>query len=443
MNDKKPNVILIYPNQDYAAMAELHRAHRFPNINMRPRPMLNVGMLYIVAAIRDICNVQYIDNNIHKLSTADLVEYIEQQKPDIVGFGGTLTEWTQAKNIAIAIRESCPNTITAYGGPNASANPEKHVHYFDYVFRGWAEESFRQFILNYQQKKQLPNIDGVCFDPKFRHSGHVFIRHSATDIDVNQIRYPARNVVDLHSYKREQFPSVCKSPVDIVCASRGCPFSCKFCSSKSIWNQAYKMRDVYAVVEEVRMMQRLYGTKTVHFREDNLTANKTYLESICKGLEPLGIDWICQSRVNALDRDTIRMMKVTGCKVICCGFESANDETLAYIDKGFCFDDVVHTIDNLEREKMHYSGGFLVGVLNEGEEEIKRTLEFTRAVSQLNHSFVPRGAGRFVGWPTSETYKEIIDNGLVAYNWCDGEQLIPNTYKLIAKQVEDCMRRYW
>ena len=308
----------------------------------------------------------------------------------------------------------------------------------------WAEESFHNFILQYRSGGHEGSgvIDGLCYGDHAADSN--VIEPPCTDIDVDQIIYPARNVVDLHSYKREQFPSVCKSPVDIVVASRGCPFKCTFCSSKSIWNQAYKMRAVDAVVEEVRMMQRLYGTRTIHVRDDNTTANSSFLSELCKCLEPLGIDWICQSRVNALDRDTIRMMKAAGCKVVCIGFESINDETLQAVDKGFHAEDVVHTIDLLEQEKMFYSGGFLVGCLSEGEAEIKATLEFTKAVSQLNHSLVPRGAGRFVAWPTSEMYNEVLANPeLIAYDWQNGEQLIVNTYKLSAKQVEAAIARYW
>ena len=137
------------------------------------------------------------------------------------------------------------------------------------------------------------------------------------------------------------------------------------------------------------------------------------------------------------------MMKKSGCKVICAGFESANDPTLQYIDKGFQFKDVVHAIENLEREEMVYGGGFVVGAPNEGEKEIEKTLLFTRNVSQLPHSFVPRGAGRIVGWPVSEMYNEMLANDLVEYNWQDGECLIPRTYKLSAKQVESCIARHW
>jgi radical SAM superfamily enzyme YgiQ (UPF0313 family) len=253
--------------------------------------------------------------------------------------------------------------------------------------------------------------------------------------------YPARNAVNLSSYKRKQFDLT--PPTDIVVASRGCPFNCSFCSSKSIWNRCYHLRTAEEVLDEIKWMIELYGTKSIHFREDNLVINQDFLEKLCKGLKELGIGWLCQARIDVLDKKMVRMMKDSGCKVICCGFESANDSTLEYIDKGFTFKKVCDTIKMFEEVGMQYSGGFMVGVLNEGEGEIKKTLEFVKRVSRFPYSLIPRGAGRFVGFPVSKTYNEMLEKNLVAYNWQDGELLIPNTYKLSAKQVEDCIERYW
>jgi radical SAM superfamily enzyme YgiQ (UPF0313 family) len=424
-------VILVYPNQTRESFISMARKHRYFNIKPRPFPMINLGMLYLYNAIKDICEVKYIDNNVHKLSTQDLTNWIINQEPDIAAFGGTITEWTEAKNVSAELQKK--NIITVYGGSNATANPEKHVKYFDFVFRGWAEETLRQFILTYGEKYFWQKINGLCCNN--------IINKPNLNCDLHKLKYPARDQVDLNCYRRSQFGL--PEPVDIVVASRGCPFACRFCSSKSIWDQKYLMRPVDDVLWEVKYMMEVFGTKTIHFREDNLTVNKNWLAELCKGLKELKVNWLCQSRVTAVDKETVLMMKDTGCKVICFGFESANDSTLEYINKGFTFGDICKLIQTMEECQMLYSGGFMVGVLNEGEKEISKTLAFTRTISKYPHSKIPRGAGRFVGWPMSETYKEIIDNDLVAFNWESGEQLIPHTYKLKANKVENCIARYW
>lgn len=417
-------VILVYPNQVPESFIPMTRKHRYFNIKPRPFPMINLGMLYLYNAIKNICDVTYIDNNIHKLSTQDLTEWILIQKPDVVGFGGTITEWTQAKDVASTLSKK--NIITIYGGANATANPQKHVKYFDFVLRGWAEETFKEFILGITPK-------GLCWDNNIDDTNLI--------CNIDKLKYPARDQVDLNCYRRSQFGL--PEPVDIVVASRGCPFSCKFCSSKSIWNQRYLMRSADEVLWEVRYMQEVFGTRTIHFRDDNITINKTWLEELCRGLKDLKVNWICQSRVDTVDKKTILMMKDAGCKVICYGVESANDETLEYIGKGFTFEQACETLSIMQECEMLFSGGLMAGLLNEGEKEIQNTLFFARRISELKYSRFPRGAGRFVSWPTSPLYKKIIEDNLIAYNWEDGEQLIPNTYKLTASQVENCIARYW
>lgn len=428
-------VILIYPNQDYEAFAELMLTHNFTTVHPRPNPMISLGMLYLVGELKRMggIDIAYVDNNSYKFTVDQLVAWIKGQNPDILCLGGTLSEWTQAKDIAKHFEGT--KTTTIYGGPNASANPEKHVKYFDFVFRGWAEEGIKRFVQAFLlgDFEAFESIKGLCWKEH--------IVPPALDININKIGYPARNAVSLKSYKRKQFDVI--TPIDIVVASRGCPFDCSFCSSKSIWNRCYKVRYAKDVIEEIKFMRDTYGTNAIHFREDNLVINQLFLEELCAGLKELQMKWICQARIDVLNKRMVKTMKDSGCEVICCGFESANDSTLEYIDKGFTFKQVCDAIQMFEDVGIQYSGGFMVGVLNEGEKEIKNTLEFVQRVSKLPHSRIPRGAGRFVGFPVSKTYNEMLENDLVAYNWQEGELLIPNTYKLSAKQVEKCIERYW
>ena len=103
----------------------------------------------------------------------------------------------------------------------------------------------------------------------------------------------------------------------------------------------------------------------------------------------------------------------------------------------------IDAIELCEKVGMNWSGGFMAGVINEGEEDIKRTFEFVNKVSSYEHSFLPNGAARFLGFPVSETYFQMIDEGLVAYDWLDGELLIPRTKHLTDKKVERIFDKHY
>ncbi len=133
----------------------------------------------------------------------------------------------------------------------------------------------------------------------------------------------------------------------------------------------------------------------------------------------------------------LKKMKDAGCIGISFGFESANNHTLEYLNKGITVEESIKAIDICEKVGMNWSGGFMVGCPNETEEDIKKTLKFVRQIHQYTHSYLPPGAAQFLGFPVSETYFEMLNDDLVEYNWQDGELLIPGTRHISAKEVEE------
>jgi anaerobic magnesium-protoporphyrin IX monomethyl ester cyclase len=389
--------------------------------------IVSLGMLYLCSSVQPRHDAVFIDNSVQRLSDDQLVDWCLKHEPDVVGFGGTFQEWPQASSVAARIKAMSPNTLTVYGGPNATARPEKHVHFFDYVFRGMAERTLDEFLCRIERKEPVHGIDGLC--------SRTFPEISPPGVfsDLDSLPWPDRTRIDLNQYKRTA--PYCPSPADVVVASRGCPFKCRFCSAQYIWGQKYVARSVESVVEEIRYMKETYGSRTIHFREDNFTVNKKKLLEFCSALKQLNVDWLCQSRVGSLDEETVRVMKESGCKLISCGFESINDSTLKFMRKGQTAEQVVRTIETFEKVGIPYTGGFMVATPNEGREEILNTLRFVRKVSQYRYSRIPNMVARFVGMPVSEMYHEVLQNGLVEFNWRDGELLFPRTYQLSIPEV--------
>ena len=101
--------------------------------------VIPLGMLYLCSSIQANHEAVFIDNSVHRLSDDQLADWCLKHEPDVVGFGGTCLEWPQASSVAVQIKSRNPKILTVYGGPNATARTEKHVLYFDYVFRGMAE----------------------------------------------------------------------------------------------------------------------------------------------------------------------------------------------------------------------------------------------------------------------------------------------------------------
>lgn len=426
-------VVLVLPDQTH--LDELSDWwYPSPEKRGKRKGILSLGMLYLCSSIQSHHEAVYIDNSVENLSDDQLVDRCLRDEPDLVGFGGTFQEWPQASSVARTIKSMRPNTLTVYGGPNATARPEKHVHFFDYVFRGMAERTFNEFLCRIEQKRPVHGISGLCS----REFPEIVAPSFFSDLD--NLPWPDRTRVDLNQYMRAK--SCLSSPVDVVVASRGCPFNCRFCSAQYIWGQKYLARSVASVVEEIRYMKETYGSRTIHFREDNFTVNRKRLLAFCRALGELSVDWLCQSRVGSLDEETVCIMKESGCKLVSCGFESINDSTLRFMRKGQTAAQVMRTIETFEKVGIAYTGAFMVATPNEGKEEILNTLRFVRKVSQFRYSQIPNKVARFVGMPVSEMYHEVLENGLVEFNWREGELLFPRTYQLSSAEVSAILQDF-
>ena len=423
-------IALVYPNQ--TELDDLLDKYRYLP-GYRPKPIVPLGMLYLCSNIGH--EVKFIDNNIKKFTNEKLFQEIMKFKPDIVGFGGTMMEWVQARKVAKFLKEV--NIPTIYGGPNATVNSEKHIRYFDYVIKGEGEVTLKELLNCLEEGGSPTKVKGLWF----RRNSKIVKNPDRPFIgNLDALNYPDREIINLDEYSRETgFPTA--KPADIVVSTRGCPYDCHFCSSKYFWKQTYRMRDTGEVIKEIKFMMDKYGSKTIHFREDNFTVQKGRVLNFCDELERMGIEWVCQSRVDDVDEELVNRMKDSGCKGISFGFESANDHTLKYLKKSIIVAQSIRAIDICEKIGMNWSGGFMVGVLNETRKDINTTLAFVGRIRKNPHSFLPPGAARFLGFPVSETYFEMERKGLVEHSWQDGELLVPRTYYLSANDVEKEIRR--
>jgi len=339
-----------------------------------------VGLFLLLVNIKE---AHFIDNYMERLTSDELADYCLKCVGDngVVGFGGTCFEWRQAADVSKILKRRAPNITTVYGGPNAKARPNKHKKYFDMVFR----------------------------------TGEEFLEYLGLE--------PSLPLWPTSKYKNYAKNS--------IFSGYGCTFNCRFCASKYISNRQVYFRPIESVIAEIKSL----GCSSIEFREDNFTINKNRLKSICFELVKLNIKWSCQARVKSLNTETIKMMVGSGCNLVSCGFESGNNTTLKEINKGHTVDDIRRTVDRLNKYNLPYTGGFIVGLPNEGEKEIVNTIKFIEEL-QSPISNIPKKPVQFIGLPVSELYFEVQEKNLVEHNWCDGEVLFCGTEKLTCKEVE-------
>ncbi|HWB82936.1 MAG TPA: radical SAM protein [Bryobacteraceae bacterium] len=116
----------------------------------------------------------------------------------------------------------------------------------------------------------------------------------------------------------------------VVQATRGCPFTCSFCTVPTI-NPGFRTRPVAEVIEDIRYsrFRHWWQRKVVWFWDDNLTAKRSYIRELLAAMAPLKKWWLTQASLDiGNDKNLLDLMKRSGCIGIFFGIESFGAESL-------------------------------------------------------------------------------------------------------------------
>ena len=116
----------------------------------------------------------------------------------------------------------------------------------------------------------------------------------------------------------------------VVQATRGCPFSCSFCSVPAL-NPGFRHRPVADVIRDIAYdrFPHWWQRRIVWFWDDNLLANRAYAKELLTAMIPYRRWWLTQASTDiAEDRELLDLMQRSGCIGVFLGIESFNPESL-------------------------------------------------------------------------------------------------------------------
>ncbi|UCG79929.1 MAG: hypothetical protein JSV60_08110, partial [Desulfobacterales bacterium] len=100
--------------------------------------------------------------------------------------------------------------------------------------------------------------------------------------------------------------------------------------------------------------------------------------------------------------------KAAGCRLLCVGVESGNQNVLITMKKGLSLNRIRRFFKDAKRAGVLLHGCFLVGNRGENRQTLEETLDFAKALNPDTAQFFPL----------------MIYPGTEAYNWAKGENLI-------------------
>jgi uncharacterized radical SAM superfamily protein len=163
----------------------------------------------------------------------------------------------------------------------------------------------------------------------------------------------------------------------VIMTSRGCPYSCHFCSSRNFW-KGWQAKRPETVVAEVNALKALDAT-TISIFDDLLITSKTRLRRIVDLINAEGLNRLrfsCLVRSNLIDSQTIGLLKEMNVRSLAFGAESGSDRVLRLMNKQATVEDNQRAIDLLNEYGYRPTLSFVLGYPEETEEDLNQTVDF-------------------------------------------------------------------
>ena len=218
-------------------------------------------------------------------------------------------------------------------------------------------------------------------------------------------------------YKRDlemekYFIGYLKHPYISFYSGRGCKSRCTFCLwPQTVGGHTYRTRSVAHVIEEIKYcLKEFPQTKEFFFDDDTFTDNLPRAEEIARELGKLGVMWSCNAKAN-VPRETLKVLKENGLRLLLVGYESGNQKILNNIKKGMRVEVAERFTKDCHDLGIAIHGTFIVGLPGETKETIQETIAFAKRINP--HTIQVSLAAPY---PGTFLYKQAVENG-----WLDVE----------------------
>jgi radical SAM superfamily enzyme YgiQ (UPF0313 family) len=246
----------------------------------------------------------------------------------------------------------------------------------------------------------LSNIPGLVF----RRNDDIHINPDRPFIpNLDDLPLPLHDLLPWQQYRA---PNI-RGPYTFIVPSRGCPAGCTFCIKHVSYQRAVRVRSAENVLTELKQLWDM-GLRNVHMYADLFTVNRDHVLGICEGMIREGLDfhWTCNSRVDFVDPEMLRLMRRAGCWLISWGIESASEAVRKNVHKGTHDDQIARALRWSKDAGIMNWGYFIIGLPGETEATIRDSIDLAKRLPldlALFHIAAP--------YPGTPFFFQVLENG--------------------------------
>jgi anaerobic magnesium-protoporphyrin IX monomethyl ester cyclase len=385
-----------------------------------------MSLMYLSSALKiRSMDVGLSDNCVDRNSMGDFslrnkkvlkfLDLIAEDEPDLLGMTLFSGELNDIYEICKLIKREFKSLAIVLGGPHATAMPDEtlaQIPECDFVVRGEGENILADLITGLSQNRSLREVRGLSF----RENGRNYHCDDAEIIcDLNSLPFPDRTSLIRH-YRNGDYRSLAFGmPADILITSRGCPYSCHFCSKVC---RDYRSRSPENVLGEIDWIIANISPRHIQVVDDSFTIEKDRCKKILSGI--IERNYPCRfsvrSRANAIDPELLRLMKRAGVETIIYGLESGSPTMLKAFNKKTTVVQNIKACTMARKAGLNSIGNMLLFSPGENHKTLKETGAFIRKAGPTVAKFLV-----LTPLPQTKIYKDAKSNGSLVGDWKVGE----------------------
>ena len=328
---------------------------------------------------------------------------ITYQQPLFVGFSILSNNGiTEALEIASHFREMYPETLLVWGGPHVQMVPEQTAAHplVDVACYGEGEETVASLAQVISDGGQLSEVPGIIY-----RNGHgALVRtESATPKDLDRLPPPP------YEYLEEAQYPLCGGKIYYQ-TSRGCPFSCRFCSYT--YQSRWRGKTAAKVISELKEIVHRFDPDEVYISDGNFFVKLQRVEEICQAFirEGFRFRWTCFCRFDTFEKmDTafISLLIDAGCSGLNFGGESGSDAMLEYLNKRITRQQIVDGLQRATENGLGAEVSFLCGTPAETDGQLGKTLSLIDDIERRFPEVQINGLFHYQAYPNTPLMEEI------------------------------------
>ncbi len=327
----------------------------------------------------------------------------EARRHDLVVIHTSTPSFASDVKVAQALKDANPALRIGFVGAKVAVQPEESLR--DGAAIDWvARNEFDFTVREVAEGRDLAGIDGLSW----RNPAGVIAHNRDRAIleDMDQLPF----VTEV--YKRDlriedYFIGYLKHPYVSLYTGRGCKSRCTFCLwPQTVGGHRYRVRSPGHVAEEIALAKRYFPqVREFFFDDDTFTDDLPRAEAIAREMGRLGVTWSCNAKAN-VPRETLKVLKDNGLRLLLVGYESGNQKILHNIKKGLRIEVAKKFSRDCHDLGIKIHGTFILGLPGETRETIEETIRY--AVEVNPHTLQVSLAAPY---PGTVLYQQAVANG--------------------------------